>query len=595
MRTSLYILLLAFSYFSNWEYFEHFKLLNKLINNKDNKIIYHRILKDLYDSNNSAYNNALDKTNIRKKKQELVVPIKKEEISVINKTIVEKLDIKKEKKKEYLSEESENVNKEEKERKIKVEDKKKDEIDDEKKKLIKKNSLDKIKDINISENITNSSENSAEEYDEDLFGKSDHLFEMRKLQKRAIPLIKDTEENEYIKLLNSMNIIPNEKYILSKRDEKNYNKIMGYSYILLSEINNDTKLIFNTYLKRIFDLLLSEKLVINMCNSSGEISFNLSEELIKVPRFNCNTSNININNLSNKKCNKYIKECKSEKESTAKDCNQKILNCFLSFIKNGDYLIVDHLYEYYSSLEDIIKKTELRNQMDYLYKNYTFHPLEENKDVLKKKVHNKIFIEALGTILFNKYRKNKKYLYSSYIIVIDTLFSAIRKKIVASDMFKFVESFFVNIFLLHKKFLGFLLRSPFYIKYKLFYTPNLSKRNFENTLTRIYSSSVLDDLLNNELDDSKPEEPLKNTTNGKKEEKYNFIEISKNSNESLLNSNNQIQNALSGENDVLCKYIPIKKKVIYEKLNVTKKIAEEAILSYLVQLLLKKVHKYVVE
>ncbi|SOV11176.1 conserved Plasmodium protein, unknown function [Plasmodium sp. gorilla clade G2] len=447
--------------------------------------------------------------------------------------------------------------------------------------------------------------------------KEKNIDEKKKKQKEN-ELIKDTTiDNDVYSYTNDMITMHKKKL----KEEKNFVMIKEFVKFLSSREENVLISNVNFFLKRIFNLILREKIITGMCPDEQK-----NEEIEKVER----KENIGViknedpKNYEDKEKNKetthddvttnyddkekndddkdnyseYLKKnknCNLNKKLKIKDCNKNSVNCFFSNIKNEEFYKAPDLFKYYISLERILKSSSIRSKTDRISKYFTFYPVSLDKEYYEEKINNDVFIEAVRSILFDSHegnKKNKKKIFSSFIIVVDTLISLIKEEKVVNEMYMFIHLFFQDLNLLNKKILDILLKSSFNPG-KTYYIPDFNKQNFEFILSKIYTKYVLNNLLNRKFNNQDTINMSQFLNNKIKPFNFSFIE---NNVHLLKNQSVPIKDddlLISEEN--LCKYIPIKKKLLYEKLNKTRQAAEEAILDYIFRLLLRKLHEFIIE
>ncbi|ETW20426.1 hypothetical protein PFFVO_00659 [Plasmodium falciparum Vietnam Oak-Knoll (FVO)] len=257
---------------------------------------------------------------------------------------------------------------------------------------------------------------------------------------------------------------------------------------------------------------------------------------------------------------KNNKNCNFDNKIKIKDCSKGSISCFLSNIKNEEFYKAPDLFKYYISLEKMLRSSSVRSKTDRISKYFTFYPVSMDKEYYEEKINNHVFLEAVRNILFDLdegNKKDKKKVFSSFVIVVDTLISLIKKEKVVKEMYMFIHLFFQDLNLLNKKILDILLKSSFKPGAS-FNIPDFNKKNFEFILSRIYTRYVLNNLLNKTFNNSDTINMSDFLNNKIKPFNFSFTETSVNL---LKNEGIQIKDddlLVSEEN--LCKYIPIKKK-----------------------------------
>ncbi|KYO02755.1 hypothetical protein PGSY75_0404800, partial [Plasmodium gaboni] len=434
-----------------------------------------------------------------------------------------------------------------------------------------------------------------------------NIDEEKKKQKQN-ELIKDTTiDNDFYSYTNDLITLHKKKL----KEEKNFVMIKEFVKFLSSREENVLISNVNFFLKRIFNLILREKIITGMCpDEQNEETEKLErKENIDVIKKedsknyqdkekNKETTHDGTTNYDGKEKNddgkdnylEYLKKnrnCNLNKKLKIIDCNKNSLNCFFSNIKNEEFYKAQDLFKYYISLERMLKSSSIRSKTDRISKYFTFYPVSLDKEYYEEKINNDVFLEAVRSILFDSHegnKKNKKKIFSSFIIVVDTLISLIKEEKVVNEMYMFIHLFFQDLNLLNKKILDILLKSSFNPGTP-YYIPDFNKQNFEFILSKIYTKYVLNNLLNRKFNNQDTINMSQFLNNKIKPFNFSFIE---NNVHLLKNQSVPIKDddlLISEEN--LCKYIPIKKKLLYEKLNKTRQAAEEAILDYIFRLLLR--------
>ncbi|SOV21024.1 conserved Plasmodium protein, unknown function [Plasmodium sp. DRC-Itaito] len=459
--------------------------------------------------------------------------------------------------------------------------------------------------------------------------KEKNIDEEKKKQKQN-ELIKDTTiDNDFYSYTNDLITLHKKKL----KEEKNFVMIKQFVKFLSSREENVLISNVNFFLKRIFNLILREKIITGMCpDEQNEETEKLErKENIDVIKKedpknyqdkekNKETTHDGTTNYDGKEKNydgkekndddkeknddgkdnylEYFKKnrnCNLNKKLKIIDCNKNSLNCFFSNIKNEEFYKAPDLFKYYISLERMLKSSSIRSKTDRISKYFTFYPVSLDKEYYEEKINNDVFLEAVRSILFDTHegnKKNKKKIFSSFIIVVDTLISLIKEEKVVNEMYMFIHLFFQDLNLLNKKILDILLKSSFNPG-TTYYIPDFNKQNFEFILSKIYTKYVLNNLLNRKFNNQDTINMSQFLNNKIKPFNFSFIE---NNVHLLKNQSVPIKDddlLISEEN--LCKYIPIKKKLLYEKLNKTRQAAEEAILDYIFRLLLRKLHEFIIE
>ncbi|SOV11157.1 conserved Plasmodium protein, unknown function [Plasmodium gaboni] len=452
--------------------------------------------------------------------------------------------------------------------------------------------------------------------------KEKNIDEQKKKQKQN-ELIKDTTiDNDFYSYTNDLITLHKKKL----KEEKNFVMIKEFVKFLSSREENVLISNVNFFLKRIFNLILREKIITGMCpdeqneeteklerKENIDVIKNEDPKNYEDKEKNKETTHDGTTNYDGKKKNddgkeknddgkdnylEYLKKnrnCNLNKKLKIKDCNKNSLNCFFSNLKNEEFYKAPDLFKYYISLERMLKSSSIRSKTDRISKYFTFYPVSLDKEYYEEKINNDVFLEAVRSILFDSHegnKKNKKKIFSSFIIVVDTLISLIKEEKVVNEMYMFIHLFFQDLNLLNKKILDILLKSSFNPGTP-YYIPDFNKQNFEFILSKIYTKYVLNNLLNRKFNNQDTINMSQFLNNKIKPFNFSFIE---NNVHLLKNQSVPIKDddlLISEEN--LCKYIPIKKKLLYEKLNKTRQAAEEAILDYIFRLLLRKLHEFIIE
>ncbi|KMZ89001.1 hypothetical protein PVBG_02972 [Plasmodium vivax Brazil I] len=372
---------------------------------------------------------------------------------------------------------------------------------------------------------------------------------------------------------------------------KNDVMIKGYANVLLNEGKHVLVGNVRNFLSRVFNLIVREKIMTRMCHRGGEASIERSGEPTA--------------ERSGEPTAERSGEPTAERsdEPTA-DPKGDPTNCRLPKRSATKFYQSEDLYNYYSSLEEMLKGRGIRWKTDRVSRYFTFSPSKKIKDNFEEVMNNKVFIESVRSILFDSHKKNKKAVFSSFAVVVETLFSLIKEEKVIADMYSYVKLFFQDLDILNLKVLHFLSSSSTE-NTQFVGPPDLSLTNFEYILAKIYSRSVLANILSPKMNHSDSKKLSKLLTRRENNLKFSFLEGVKMVHSAipsegvsavvLGNAGGQVNVPIPGADDTLCKFIPIRKKLLYERLSVTRKVAEEVILDYLFRLLLRKVHEYVLE
>ncbi|ETB59902.1 hypothetical protein, variant [Plasmodium yoelii 17X] len=355
--------------------------------------------------------------------------------------------------------------------------------------------------------------------------------------------------------------------ITQKKSEPTGETITKYVNTLLKDGEMVLKLNTNKFFNRMFKLIVREKLMYTVCynekiSKNGRTTKN-EEEISE----NVSTDGSNNRKMSNKQCGE---------------------NCFLSRFRKEIIYKEEDIYNYYVSLEKLFKKSEIYMKTDMISKYFKFYPTKKIIYNFENVINNNIFIESVRSILFDSYKNDEKSIYTSFAVVVDSLFSLIREEAIIEDMRVYIERFFKDISLLNKNVLTF-LKTELFNEATPYQVPNLTKKNFEHILVKIYLRSVLENILNKKISHRIGNKEIRL--------KFSFIDNSETIDSGDLDKIVMEENLPSNpsEQDVLCKFIPIKKRLIYDKLNNTLKIAENAVLDYLFKMLLQKIHKFATE
>lgn len=320
--------------------------------------------------------------------------------------------------------------------------------------------------------------------------------------------------------------------ITKKKNEPNGETITKYINTLLKDGEMVLKLNTNKIFNRIFKLIVREKLMYTLCyneNKSKNGSTTENEEKI--------SENISTDGSNNRKM-------------PNKHCGEK---CFLSRFREEIIYKEEDIYNYYVSLEKLFKKSEIYMKTDMISKYFKFYPDEKITYNFENVINNNIFIESVRSILFDSHKNNGKSIYTSFAVVIDSLFSLIKEEIIIEDMRAYIERFFKDIDLLNQKVLSF-LKTELFNEATLYKVPNLTKKNFEHILAKIYSRSVLENILNRKIS--------RRIGNKENRLKFSFIDNSETI-DSVDLDKIVMEPTLpinTSEQDVLCKFIPIKKR-----------------------------------
>ncbi|CAD2102513.1 conserved Plasmodium protein, unknown function [Plasmodium vinckei] len=428
---------------------------------------------------------------------------------------------------------------------------------------------DKIHETNRSElNIMNTIK-ASNKY-EDKFDKITNFYFDDSLEKEKNENEKEANKSIILKEVNKetlLNFNGMKDEITQKVNDPNGEIITKYANMLLKDGGMTLKLNINKFFNRMFKLITREKLMYTLCYNE------------KTSKNGGTTEN---------------KEEISENGSTHGSINRKMLNkncgekCFLSRFKEEITYKEEDIYNYYVSLEKLLKKSEIYMRTDMVSKYFKFYPVEKINYNFENVINNNIFIESVRSILFDSYKNDEKSIYTNFAVVIDSLFSLIREEVIIEDMRVYIERFFKDIDLLNQKVLSF-FKDELFSEAKQYQVPNLTQKNFEHILAKIYSRSVLENILNKKISH--------NIGNKQNRLKFSFLDNSDTIDPVALDKIVMEEKLPSNESekDVLCKFIPIKKRLIYDKLNNTMDIAEKAILDYLFKMLIQKIHQYVME
>lgn len=388
----------------------------------------------------------------------------------------------------------------------------------------------------------------------------------KKKQKRENGIIKDDTAKD--KDLYSYTKDPITLHKKKLKEEKNFVMIKEFVKDLSSRDENVLISNVNIFLKRIFNLILREKIITAMCSDvQNEGIENNNTQMKGKQNNNTQMNDAQMNDAqnydgkdNNSECLKNNKNCNFDNKIKIKDCSKGSISCFLSNIKNEEFYKAPDLFKYYISLEKMLRSSSVRSKTDRISKYFTFYPVSMDKEYYEEKINNHVFLEAVRNILFDLdegNKKDKKKVFSSFVIVVDTLISLIKKEKVVKEMYMFIHLFFQDLNLLNKKILDILLKSSFKPGAS-FNIPDFNKKNFEFILSRIYTRYVLNNLLNKTFNNSDTINMSDFLNNKIKPFNFSFTETSVNL---LKNEGIQIKDddlLVSEEN--LCKYIPIKKK-----------------------------------
>ncbi|KJP88378.1 hypothetical protein AK88_01994 [Plasmodium fragile] len=391
---------------------------------------------------------------------------------------------------------------------------------------------------------------------------------------------------------------------------KNDGMIKGYANVLLNEGKNVLKANVRTFLSRVFNLIVREKVMTRMCQRGGEQQEKgdkwKGEKCAKSSSGDCNGGKAPVPGAPadppvDRKTNPPV----DRKTNPTVDRKADPANCRLPKPSGTKFYQSEDLYHYYNSLEEMLKSRSIRWETDRVSRYFTFYPIKKIKDNLEEVMDNKIFIESVRSILFDSHEKNEKTVYSSFAVVIETLFSLIKEEKVIADMYSYVNLFFEDLDILNLKVLNF-LRNSSNENYNFLGPPDLSLNNLEYILAKIYSRSVLANILSTKMNHSDSKNFSKILMSRNNDLRFTFLEKveivqsvipSEGASSAMVlrNEGGQVDVPMPVADDTLCKFIPIRKKLLYEKLSLTRKVAEEVILDYLFRLLLRKVHEYVME
>ncbi|EDL43646.1 hypothetical protein, conserved [Plasmodium vivax] len=420
---------------------------------------------------------------------------------------------------------------------------------------------------------------------------------------------------------------------------KNDVMIKGYANVLLNEGKHVLVGNVRNFLSRVFNLIVREKIMTRMCHRGGEASIERSGEPVgersgeptgersgdptgersgdptgeRSGEPTGERSGEPTGERSGEPTAERSGEPTAERsdEPTAERSDEPTAdpkgdptNCRLPKRSATKFYQSEDLYNYYSSLEEMLKGRGIRWKTDRVSRYFTFSPSKKIKDNFEEVMNNKVFIESVRSILFDSHKKNKKAVFSSFAVVVETLFSLIKEEKVIADMYSYVKLFFQDLDILNLKVLHFLSSSSTE-NTQFVGPPDLSLTNFEYILAKIYSRSVLANILSPKMNHSDSKKLSKLLTRRENNLKFSFLEGVKMVHSAipsegvsavvLGNAGGQVNVPIPGADDTLCKFIPIRKKLLYERLSVTRKVAEEVILDYLFRLLLRKVHEYVLE
>ncbi|GAB64713.1 hypothetical protein PCYB_031260 [Plasmodium cynomolgi strain B] len=391
---------------------------------------------------------------------------------------------------------------------------------------------------------------------------------------------------------------------------KNDEMIKGYANVLLNERKNMLKENVRNFLSRVFNLIVREKLMTRICNRGGEVPGGAQQDGADKPKGE-ECAKRRTGDCSRGKASSHPSGDSGGDSSGGPSGNPTVdpkgdhTNCHLPKLSGTKFYQSEDLYNYYSSLEEMLKSRNIRWKTDRVSRYFTFYPSKKIKDSMEDVMENKIFIESVRSVLFDSHEKNKQNVYTSFAVVVETLFSLIKEEKVIADMYSYVNLFFQDIDILNIKVLNFLKNSSTE-NHNFGGTPDLSLTNFEYILAKIYSRSVLANIFSTKMNHSDSKKLSRFLISRNNDLKFTFLEKVQNVNSVtpsdegvsamvLTKEGGEVNVPIPVTDDTLCKFIPIRKKLLYEKLSVTRKIAEEVILDYLFRLLLRKVHEYVME
>ncbi|SCM03481.1 conserved Plasmodium protein, unknown function [Plasmodium chabaudi chabaudi] len=405
---------------------------------------------------------------------------------------------------------------------------------------------------------------------EDKFDKIVNFYFDDSLEKEKSENEKEANNSIILKEVNKetlLNFNGMKDEITKKINEPNGDIITKYANTLLKDGGMALKLNVSKFFNRMFKLIVREKLMYTLC---------YNEKTSKNGDTTKNEEEISENGSANGSTNRKMLD---------KNCGEK---CFLSRFKDEITYKEEDIYNYYVSLEKLLKKSEIYMKTDMVSKYFKFYPVEKINYNFENVINNNIFIESVRSILFDSYKNDEKSIYANFAVVIDSLFSLIREEAIIEDIRVYIERFFKDIDLLNQKALSF-FKDELFSEAKQYQIPNLTQKNFEHILAKIYSRSVLESILN-----KKTSHRIGNKQN---RFKSSFLDNSETVHPVALDKIVMEENLPSNESekDVLCKFIPIRKRLIYDKLNNTMKVAENAILDYLFKMLIQKIHHYAME
>ncbi|ANQ06168.1 Uncharacterized protein PCOAH_00006010 [Plasmodium coatneyi] len=378
---------------------------------------------------------------------------------------------------------------------------------------------------------------------------------------------------------------------------KNDEMIKGYANVLLNERKNVLKTNVRNFLSRVFNLIVREKLMTRMCHGGEQqngADKSKGVECAKRKTGDCNGGKAPTPGASTDPSSNPTVDPRGDPE-----------NCGLPKLSATKFYQSQDLYNYYNSLEEMLKSRSIRWKTDRVSRYFTFYPSKKIKDNVEDVMENKIFIESVRSILFDSHEKKEQTVYTSFAVVVETLFSLIKEEKVIADMHSYVNLFFQDLGILNVKVLNFLRNSSTENSNFLGPLDDLSLANFEYILAKIYSRSVLANILSTKMNHADSKKLSKFLMSRNNDLKFTFLEKVEIVNSAipsedasavvLRNEGDQVNVPIPVADDTLCKFIPIRKKLLYEKLSLTRKVAEEVILDYLFRLLIRKVHEYVLE
>eukprot|EP00366_Plasmodium_knowlesi_P003511 XP_002261008.1 hypothetical protein, conserved in Plasmodium species [Plasmodium knowlesi strain H] len=338
-----------------------------------------------------------------------------------------------------------------------------------------------------------------------------------------------------------------------QKGNKNDEMIKGYANVLLNERKNTLKENVRNLLSRVFNLIVREKLMTRMCQRGEQ-----QDREDKSKGEGC---------AKRKNC-----ECSDGKKPTPSSSDNPRgdpTNCGLPKLSTNKFYQSEDLYNYYISLEEMLKSRMIRWKTDRVSKYFTFYPSKKIKDNLEDVTENKVFIESVRSILFDSHNKKEQNVYTSFAVVVETLFSLIKEEKVIVDMYSYVNLFFQDLDILNSKVLHFLINSSIENSNFLIPPDDLSLTNFEYILAKIYSRSVLANILSKKMNHSDSKKLSDFLISRNNDLKFTFLEkveildsaIPNEDGSSMVlrNSGDQASGPVQVDDDTLCKFIPIRK------------------------------------